>query len=296
MIKTPHREKLVAALDNPKAKADADILREALVYYQTWAAKLSKLATKGPERIQEMTRLLNEYKDFLEVELIARRGSDFLKRQKGQMKLDNSIMEEFLIHLVNPNIIDNFPAFELETGPQSAFMSFAFRPSSIQNLDQKPEFVIKLKDQDFTVGRTIHYKFSSDGDFSDAKTVNGKIFLAVLAAECKVNFDKTMFQECAGTASRLKQGCLVAKYFTLVEYLDMQPEDVRLTDIDNVFLLRKCKRLPFEKRSIYREVKAQHTDYPISHEVIAMFANEIQLFVNATWYDPDEALRRGSFV
>jgi hypothetical protein len=45
------------------------------------------------------------------------------------------------------------------------------------------------------------------------------------------------------------------KYYALVEFLDMQPEDVRLTDIDNVFLLRKAKRLPYEKRSIYAEVK-----------------------------------------
>lgn len=296
MLKTPHREKLIAAIDNPKAKADRDLLLEALKYYETWSKKLISLSTKGSDRIKDMTGLLNEYKDYIEVELIAKQGSDFLKRQKGQLKLDNSIMEEFLIHLVNPNIIENFPAFELETGPQTAFMSFAFRPSSINNLDEKPEFVIKLKDQDFTVGKSVYYKFSSDVDFKPSKTVNGKIFLAVLAAECKVNFDKTMFQECAGTASRLKQGCLIAKYFTLVEFLDMQPEDVRLTDIDNVFLLRKCKRLPADKRSVYREVRDQHKDYPISHEVISMFAKEIQGFVNATWYDPDEALRRGSFA
>ena len=51
-----------------------------------------------------------------------------------------------------------------------------------------------------------------------------------------------MFQECAGTAARLKQGCPVSKYYALVEYLDMQAEDTRLTEIDNVFLLRRAKR------------------------------------------------------
>jgi hypothetical protein len=105
-----------------------------------------------------------------------------------------------------------------------------------------------------------------------------------------------MFQECAGTASRLKQGCLIAKYFALVEYLDMQPEDVRLTDIDNVYLLRKTKRLPFEKRSNIDEVRAQHRDCPISTEVILKFVEEMKVFFENTWYDPNEALRRGSFV
>lgn len=69
-----------------------------------------------------------------------------------------------------------------------------------------------------------------------------QLFLAVLAVECKVNYDKTMFQECAGTAARLKQGCPISKYYALVEYLSMQPEDTRLTSIDNVFLLRKVKK------------------------------------------------------
>ncbi|MBP8894342.1 MAG: Bpu10I family restriction endonuclease [Saprospiraceae bacterium] len=296
MSSTPHKEKLIAAITNPKANADKDLLIEALSAYETWISKTTNLISIGETRINEMTSLLNEYKDYLEVDLIAARGSDFLKRQKGQLKLDNSVMEEFLIHLVNPNILTNLPNFDLETGPQTAFMSLAFRPSSITTLDQKPEVILKVKDQDFTIGKAIYYKFSSDAGFSNPKTVDGKFYLAVLAAECKINYDKTMFQECAGTASRLKQGCPIAKYYALVEYLDMQPEDTRLTEIDNVYLLRKAKRLPFEKRSILAEVKAQHRDNPISSEVIGKFTHEIQKFVDATWYNPDEALQRGSFV
>ena len=296
MSSTPHKEKLIAAIENPKSNGDKDLLKEALSAYESWNSKTTGLTSVGETRINEMTALLNEYKDYLEVDLIAARGSEFLKRQKGQLKLDNSVMEEFLIHLVNPNILNNLPNFDLETGPQTAFMSLAFRPSSINTLNQKPEVIVKVKDQDFTIGKAIHFKFSSDAGFTATKTVDGKFFLAVLAAECKINYDKTMFQECAGTASRLKQGCPIAKYYALVEYLDMQPEDTRLTEIDNVFLLRKAKRLPFEKRSILAEVKDQHRDFPISSEVIGKFTHEIQRFVDATWYNPDEALQRGSFV
>lgn len=296
MSRTPHREKLLAAIENPKATGDINFLKEAFAAYETWINKLNALSSTGETRIKEMTALLNEYKDFLEVDLIASKGSDFIKRQKGQMKLDNSILEEFLIHLVNPTVLNNLPNFELETGPQTAFMSLAFRPSSISSLNEKPEVILKVKDQDFTIGKALYYKFSSDVAFNNQKTVDGKFYLAVLAAECKVNYDKTMFQECAGTASRLKQGCPVAKYYALVEYLDMQPEDTRLTEIDNVFLLRKAKRLPFEKRNILAEVKAQHRDFPISEDVITKFVKEIQKFIDATWYNPEEALKRGSFV
>jgi hypothetical protein len=175
-------------------------------------------------------------------------------------------------------------------------MSLAFRPSSLTSLNNKPEVILKVKDQDFTIGKAIYYKFATDAGFTAQKTIDGKFHLAILAAECKVNYDKTMFQECAGTAARLKHGCPIAKYYALVEYLDMQPEDTRLTEIDNVFLLRKAKRLPFEKRSILAEVKAQHRDYPIASDVISKFVTEIQNFIDATWYNPDEALTRGSFI
>ncbi|MEW5957582.1 MAG: Bpu10I family restriction endonuclease [Chloroflexota bacterium] len=296
MPKTPHKEKLLAAMANPKCKDDLPLLNEALRSYQEWVNKIGSLTTTGRQRIYDMTHLLNEYKDYLEVDLIARRGSPFIKRQKGQLKLDNTILEEFLIYLIASSILDRLPAFEIETGPQTAFMSLSFRPSSIHHLDQKPDVVLKLKDQDFTIGKTLYYQFSADSTFAESKTVQGSLFLAVLAAECKVNFDKTMFQECAGTASRLKQGCPISKYYALVEYLDMQPEDCRLTDIDNVFLLRHAKRLPFEKRSNYEEIKTQHKDFPIDGEVVFRFVQEIQAFIDAAWYDPDQALKRGSFV
>ena len=296
MIQFPHKEKLLAAIENKKAIADREILQEAYNAYQQWITQMESLQTQGAEYLVDLVRLLNDYKDYLEVELIARKGSDFLKRQKGQLKLDNSVIEEFLPYLVNPRLLSNLPTnYELETGSHTSFMSLSFCPSSIKTLD-KPQVMVKEKDQDFAIGKSVFYKFSTDQYFSTNNTIDGKLFLAVLAAECKVNYDKTMFQECAGTAARLKQGCPISKYYALVEYLDMQPEDTRLTSIDNVFLLRKCKRLPYEKRNIYEEVRSQHKEHPISVDVLSMFVAEIQNFINATWYDPDSALARGSFV
>lgn len=296
MIQFPHKEKLLAAIDNPKAAADRDILREAYSAYEQWINSINGLQTTGDEYLTDLVRLLNEYKDHLEVELVARRGSDFLKRQKGQLKLDNSVIEEFLPYLVTPKLLSNLPQnYELETGSHTSFMSLSFCPSSIQTLE-KPQIMIKDKDQDFAIGKSFFYKFSTDQNFDAHKTIDGRLFLAVLAAECKVNYDKTMFQECAGTAARLKQGCPISKYYTLVEYLDMTPEDTRLTSIDNVFLLRHARRLPYEKRSVYEEIKAQHQNNPISFDVMKAFLVEIQNFINATWYNPDAALERGSFV
>lgn len=297
MSLTPHKDKIIAAISNPKCSNDKKLLEEVLERYNSWASSVKSLTTKKRDRVDQMVSLLNEYKEFLEVDVIAKRGSAFLKRQKGQLKLDNSILEEFLIYLVDSKIIDGLPTdFQIDCGPHTAFMSLSFRPEGIASLNTSPSVVLKHKDQDFTLGKKIHYQFSSSSTFDKNKTTAGELYLSVFAVEIKVNYDKTMFQECAGTASRLKQGCPIAKYYALVEYLDMLPEDCRLTEIDNVFLLRKTKRLPVNKRPILEEVEKQHRDFPISKDVIWNFVQEMQNFVNAIWYDPKEALKRGSFV
>ena len=294
---TPHKDKLIAAMNNPKCSdKDREIIAEAQKACEFWVSEMDKISSTGKERVVQLTRLLNQYKDQLEVELIIRSGSQFLIRQKGQLKLDNSVIEEFLIRLVDPRVLEGLPDFELCVGPQRAFMSLAFTPASIHDLGKKPRVEIKEKDADFTLGRSIYYKFSSDPAFSARSTQSGMLTLAVVAAECKVNLDKTMFQEAAGTAARLKQGCPMSRYYLLVEYLDMEPEDSRLTAIDNVFLIRHAKRLPFGKRTEYGVVKKQHQDNPIDPEVIWKFICELQYFVKSIWYDPEKALERGSFI
>jgi len=297
MPNTPHLDKLESACRNVKCEeGDVRLLEEAKERYHTWKASLQALTTTGKARVIEMTRLLNAYKDFLEVDIIARRGSAFIKRQKGQLKLDNSVFEEFLIDLVHPQVLTGLPDFPLAIGPNTAFMSLSFAPAGILALNGTPVVALKVKDQDFIIGKEIHYRFSPDPAFAADKTATGSLSLAVLAAECKVNLDKTMFQEAAGTAARLKQGCPYSQYYILNEYLDMEPEDCRLTAIDNVFLLRHAKRLPFEKRAAFEEVRKQHVNFPIDAEIVWAFTQKIQAFINAAWYEPAAALQRGSFV
>ncbi len=297
MPNTPHLDKLEAAIRNPKCeREDVLLLEEARERYRTWKSAITAAAGTGKPRVIAMTRLLNEYKDFIEVELIAARGSAFIKRQKGQLKLDNSVLEEFLIDLIQPAILNGLPDFPLTVGPNTAFMSLSFAPPALRALNDAPVVALKVKDQDFIIGKEIHYRFSPDPAFAADKTTTGSLSLAVLAAEAKVNLDKTMFQEAAGTASRLKQGCPYSQYYILNEYLDMEAEDCRLTAIDNVFLLRHTKRLPFEKRSVLAEVRRQHENCPIDGGVIWKFVEKIQAFINAAWYDPAAALQRGSFV
>jgi Bpu10I restriction endonuclease len=295
---TPHLNKLTAAAANPKASdEDRALLEEIKKKYLEWAAALDAVI-EGEEpraRVHRQAKLFNEYKFFVEVECIARRGSTWLKRQKGQLKLDNSIIEEFLIHLVHPATLPGFDRLhELTVGPNQAFMSMSFRADSLGGLLDQPEVVVKTKDQDFTLGARLHYAVATNALLTDAK--RGSFVLAVLAAECKVNLDKTMFQEAAGTATRLKQGAPMSKYFVIAEFIDMVPEDVRLTDIDNVFLLRGVRRLGPSQRGDAEEIARCHKEHPIREDVLWRFVEEMQSFVEAVWFDPTTVLERGSFI
>lgn len=279
-----------------KAAQDVALLEEARERYKQWIQDLEALDSTGRQRVDEMVHLLNEYKDVLEVELIMRRGTDFLRRQKGQLKLDNSVMEEFFSRLVDPCILPGVDGLPVTFGPQTAFMSLSFVPTNFAALWETPAVVLKSKDQDFVMGARIYHSFSPQPAFDPADTASGSLVLAALAAECKVNLDKTMFQEAAGTAARLKTGCPVAKYFLLVEYLDMEPEDSRLTEIDNGYLLRRTKRLSARKRSSADAVEKQHKEFPIHPAVVWMFVEQMQSVVTTAYFDPEAALHRGSFV
>jgi len=133
MPNTPHLDKLDAACRNMKCDdADVRLIEEAKERYRAWKTAEQALTATGKPRVIEMTRLLNEYKDFLEVELIAARGSAFIKRQKGQLKLDNSVLEEFLIDLTQSTVLTGLPDFPLTVGPNTAFMSLSFAPPALR--------------------------------------------------------------------------------------------------------------------------------------------------------------------
>src|SRR5437016_889319 len=103
VLPTPHLDKLTATLANDKLPAgDKAKIEAAICTYQEWTENLASTSGATIEEIvAKMVALLNEYRLFLDVEVIFDSLDDFLYRQKGQLKLDNSVLEEFLPHLVS---------------------------------------------------------------------------------------------------------------------------------------------------------------------------------------------------
>ncbi len=105
-----------------------------------------------------------------------------------------------------------------------------------------------------------------------------------------------MFQEASATAHDVKTAVPGAKYYLLCEWLDMTPISTVPTDIDEVLLLRKAKRVGSQVRRHYatyqgrqriREGYARYlSENPFSPEVFARLVSHIEGVLADT--DPDE--------
>ena len=73
----------------------------------------------GNAKVTRLVELLNGYKRFIELDLIWNSSADFLFRQRGQIKLDNSIIEEFLPWLVDVDIISELADVDCFAAPAS---------------------------------------------------------------------------------------------------------------------------------------------------------------------------------
>ena len=60
---------------------------------------MDKLDADGDELLECLVELLNAYKKSVEFDLIFCSDANFLQHQKGQLKLDNTVLEEFLPRL-----------------------------------------------------------------------------------------------------------------------------------------------------------------------------------------------------
>jgi hypothetical protein len=292
---TPHGSKLRELATNSKLPAaDTTAVSSAISAYEKWLSDMLAITSVGEEKVKDMVRLLNGYKRSIEIDLIWDSENDFLFRQRGQLKLDNSITEEFLPWLVDPKIIPGIDANDIFSGPASAFASTYFG-SSLSVHSKSPGLKVRAKDQDFTLSRPVYVSASFDRDFKPENTNVQAVSLAYVAAECKTNLDKTMFQEASATAHDLKIAVPSSRYFLLCEFLDMTPISTSGTDINEVLILRG-KRMSsnirkdfssFENRKNSRNSYLEFYDAnPVRTEVIQRFVNHLSEVFNDS--DPDE--------
>jgi hypothetical protein len=301
---TAHVNKLQELLLNAKLPPpDQELVQIAILSHTAWIAEMEALDGDGDSLVKAMVETLNNYKLNIELNLIWDSTEDFLWRQRGQLKLENSILEEFLPRLITPRTIPALAGVPFETGPRTTFAA-AYFATTLGHPAVGGGLLVRTKDQDFAVGRSAYLQSSLSQGFPAEDTAHHKIFLAHAAAECKTNLDKTMFQSGVSDAHDLKIAFPGARFYLLCEWLDMTPISTLGTDIDEVIILRG-KRLASNIRSGYSDSASrisnrdQYENFlrnnPIRADCIIRFMDHLRaLFVDS---DPNEidVLTRGYF-
>lgn len=287
MPRGTHGEKIVAAMDSAKLpNSDKSRLEEALQKYDEWVSALEAAdAPTVDELIEKLVGLLNEYKFYIDIDLIFDSTEYFLYRQKGQLKLDNTVIEEFLPIFVRKCIIKEFGKCDVEVGSQTATFSSAYFASSLSSPAIGGGLSIKTKDQDFSMSRTLYLRSSYTPTFDSEKTVTVTTHLGYVMAELKTNLDKTMYQEASATAHDIKLAVTGAKYYLLCDFLDMTPISTATTDIDEILIVRKAKRISSNVRKEFSTYagrqahRAWYIDYltknPYSPDIFKRFVDHI---------------------
>ena len=287
MPRGTHGEKIVAAMDSAKLpNSDKSRLEAALQKYDEWIIALEEAdAPTVDELIEKLVGLLNEYKFYIDIDLIFDSSEDFLYRQKGQLKLDNTVIEEFLPIFVRKCILKEFGKCDVEVGSQTATFSSAYFASSLSSPAIGGGLSIKTKDQDFSMSRTLYLRSSYTPTFDAEKTVTVTTHLGYVMAELKTNLDKTMYQEASATAHDVKLAVTGAKYYLLCDFLDMTPISTATTDIDEILIVRKAKRISSNVRkefSTFAGRQAHRTWYidfltnnPYSADIFKRFVDHI---------------------
>ncbi len=300
---TPHADKLYAILQNDKLPAvDKPRVNKALKKYRDWVKEINGIKGEGDSIVEPLVASLNSYRKWVDLELVFDSKADFLHRQRGQLKLDNSVLEEFLPVLIRRRFPDLIGTAGLTVGPTNAFSQLSFN-SDLLSRTSGGGMTIRSKDQDFALALPLFLKASHNQDFSDSQV--SRTNLAYLAVEIKTNLDKTMFQEASATAYDLKLALPSSRYFLMCEWLDMTLISTALTAIEEMFVLRKAKRIPANVRRKFglssgrkqnRSTFVKHLDdHPFTPETFRRFLTHIERLLESENGSEQQVLERGWF-
>ena len=254
-----HGKNMLAKIHNNKGFKDEQELQKFFKAYGEFNKELVQLCKQKKKDFSEITDCLNKYKNFASKE----------NRFSSQSKYESTIIEEFLFVLLRDLIDTN----KLKIGSAKVYSSFYFSPKNIKNFLEETIIKINQKDQDFSIYRDIKIK---------AENKKYNINVPVVSIECKTYLDKTMLEGNVATADKIKAGNPHCKFFIVTETYDVDYKvDISSSRIDNIFVLRKQKR-----------IKKNAKQKPIATDVIEAIYNEVKNHLKSEWRNTKDNIEK----
>ena len=93
-LPTPHADKLRALQQNSKLPdIDKPRVSEAITKYESWIEEIRQIEGDGDNIVGPLVESLNDYRlKWIDLNFIFDSPENFLHRQRGQLKLDNSVL------------------------------------------------------------------------------------------------------------------------------------------------------------------------------------------------------------
>ncbi|HHQ6628198.1 TPA: Bpu10I family restriction endonuclease [Serratia fonticola] len=250
-------------------------LREISEKYEVWKDK--NLLLKGPfvktpteeanDIIIERVRLLNEYKDFLDIRKYA-------EHFDSRSNLHSSVLEEFMYYLFKDIVGEISP--DALIGKSHSFKDIFFRSSSYGNMVKRPYAFIEKKDHDFSIGISVNAKMNCNGSAEQEEHIWD---IPAIAIECKTYLDKTMLQDVSTAAEEIKLKNPNAMYIVVAEWLKLTESiNLKKYKIDQIYVLRKQKNTDREYRFLEGYVKN-----PIYDDVVIHLFFLVKDFITSDW-------------
>jgi len=235
-----HKDNLIKKLQNTicgeksasfKTVEDIRLFIEPYIEFRTKTDSL--VLCMGGERLEDlqvqMVNVLQKYKDAAYNMNNGEGGPYFT----SQSKYEPTILEEFMGFLLSP-LMRNL--HNIKCGPVKAYSEMNIEVSIDENNLAITNLAQKTKNQDFSI--YTEKEISSDGLI---------LQIPLISIECKTYIDKTMLEGSINTAKRIKSGNPKGKFYVVSETWDLsENETVNPNEIDNVFIIRKCKRRTHE--------------------------------------------------
>ena len=242
---------------------------DAYVRYQGMVAE-------HPGNIAAAVKGLNSYYDFLS-------NNGYSNIFSAQTKFRPTILEEFMYLLFKRDIEEinrSMPGGaegRLGLGAIKAYARLHLSPDNLQSFITTPEANVHVKDQDFAIYRSL--ELNVEGTRYSVK-------VPIVAIENKTYLDKTMLESSVATAEKVKSGNHNAQFLIVSEAYDVAyTEDPSNSKIDEIFVLRKCKRAEFEQQG-----SRIHTD------VVELLHHRVMKHLRTKWSDIENNIKTKGVV
>lgn len=263
-------------------------LRDIRARYEGWRS--ANLSLYGPARqsgkadrdiIDERTRLLNGYKDFLDQRLYA-------EHFDSRSNLHSSVLEEFMYYLFRDLVLD-YSEHAL-IGRSHSFKDIFFRSNDYISMITSPHTLVERKDLDFVIGSTVDARLHCRG-MSDADEVSFDI--PAVAIECKTYLDKTMLEGASTAAEQLKDRNPNAMYIVVAERLKLtEAVNLKKYKLDQIYVLRKQRNTDREYR-----YSPDYVANPIYPDVVWHLFTTVRGYLSTDWHGTlAEGLERGYLI